>query len=407
MAGMNIAFVTFSDYPWRSGGVNQFLHSIAAALARRGHCVTVYALPNFTGQASPVLDTAAAGIEVVAVPAPLLALRQIPVVGPVGLLLTLKSWPERVLSLMTDDPERRPDVVMADFTNGAAAVAWEAAGGPPAVVLRWANWATELAGSSRVFGTRRAALLEQEDHVLKTARCLCVNGRDIEADLLSRGVDPLRIAFVPSTVETERFSADYDTSDLRERHSLRDSVVLFPSMLRDIKGFDHLLRAFAMLPPELRSTTSIVATGRGDSAGYRALAEELGIGDAIVFLGEAPAEDIPRWFSLSDVAVFPYLFGAGTSVASIEALAAGLPVVAYRMQAFEHVVDDGVTGLLVEGGNIAGLAEALRSLLSDHDRRMAMSRAAQQAAADYDIGRVTDRLEELLASRVRGDATCG
>lgn len=404
---MNIAFMTFSDYPWRSGGVNQFLHSIAAGLAGRGHRVTVYALPNFTGQASPVLDAGAAGVEVVTVPAPLLTLRQIPLVGPVGLLLTLKSWPERVLAHVTSDPAARPDVLVADFTNAAAAVRWEAGQGPPAVVLRWANWASELAESSRVFGTQRANLLAQEEQVLKDARCLCVNGRDIEADLLSRGVEASRIAFVPSTVDTARFSASYDTRDLRERHSLRERVVLFPSMLRDIKGFDHLLRAFAMLPAELRGSTSIVATGRGDSAGYLKLAEELGIADAVVFLGEAPSEDIPRWFALSDVAVFPYLFGAGTSVASIEALAAGLPVVAYRMQAFEHVVDDGVTGILVDGGDVEGLAAALQSVLSDHDRRAAMSRAAREAAAEYDIETVTEHLEGLLVARVRGDQTCG
>lgn len=402
---MNVALLTFSDYPWRSGGVNQLIHSLAQALVARGHHVTVYALHNYTRRSAPLLDAPGAGIHVVPVRAPLLAISRIPVLGPLALLLTLRRWPHAAMRHIRggEGLDGQTDVVVADFTSAEAAMESDAAGGPPAVVLRWANWAAELASSGRVFGLLGGTLKRIEDRVLASARCIVVNGRDIETDLALRGATSPRVVYIPSAIDTARFSAGYDVTDLRDAYSLRERVVLFPSMLRDIKGFDHLLRAFALLPDGLRSAASIVATGRGDAEGYRALADELGIGDAIVFLGEAPAEDIPRWFHLADVAVFPYLFGAGTSVASVEALAAGLPLVAYRVQAFEHIVDDGVTGCLVNVGDIEGLARAIGSLLVDPALRERMSRAASAASKQYDIERIADSYEQLLRSLAGGD----
>lgn len=402
---LTIALLAFSDYPWRSGGVNQLIHSLAGALVARGHHVTVYALHNYTRRPAPLLDAASAGIRVVPVPVPLLATSRIPLLGPLALFLTLRRWPHAVMRQIRSGEGLggQVDAVVADFTSAEAAMESDAAGGPPAVVLRWANWAAELAGSGRVFGRFAGTLKRIEDRVLANARCIVANGRDIEADLALRGATSPRVVYIPSAIDTARFSAGYDVVDLRETYSLRERVVLFPSMLRDIKGFDHLLRAFALLPENLRSVASIVATGRGDAEGYRALADELGIGQAVVFLGEALARDIPRWFHLADVAVFPYLFGAGTSVASVEALAAGLPLVAYRVQAFEHIVDDGATGFLVDMGDIEGLSHAIGSLLADPVLRKRMSSAASAASAQYDIERIADSYEQLLRLLAEGD----
>ncbi|MDO8881023.1 MAG: glycosyltransferase family 4 protein [Coriobacteriia bacterium] len=385
--------------------MNQLIHSIAQALVARGHHVTVYALPNIHRRPVPLLDASGSGIGVIPVPAPLLVISRIPVLGPLALFWTLRRWPHAAMRRVRRgaDDHGRPGVVIADFTSADAAMESDAAGGPPAVVLRWANWAAELASSGRVFGLLGRTLRRIEDRVLANARCIVVNGRDIEMDLAARGAVPPRVVYIPSAIDTGRFSAGYDVADLREAHALREYVVLFPSMLRDIKGFDHLLRAFALLPESLRSATTVVATGRGDVEVYRTLADELGIGSAVVFLGEAPAEDIPRWFHLADVAVFPYLFGAGTSVASVEALAAGLPLVAYRVQAFEHIVDDGSTGYLVEVGDIEGLSRAIGSLLADPALRERMSSAASAASAQYDIERITDSYEQLLRSLAGGD----
>ncbi len=405
--GLGISLLTFSDYPWRSGGVNQLIHTLARALVERGHRVTVYALPNFTRRPAPLLAAVDAGINVVAVPAPLMALRDIRVVGPLTLMRALYRWPHAAMRLVhgREAGTGPADVVIADFTSASAAMASDASGGPPAIVLRWANWAAELADAGRVFGRFRGVLMRREERVLTRARCIVVNGRDIEQDLYARGVESNRVAFVPSAVDTARFSAPYKVEDLKNSHELRDRVILFPSMLRDIKGFDHLLRAVVLLPEPLRATVSVVATGRGDASVYRSLALELGIDEQVVFLGEVSAEELPRWFALSDVAVFPYLFGAGTSVASIEALAAGLPVVAYRVQAFEHVVDDGVTGILVEMGDIDGLSHALAVILGDRDVCERMSHAARLAARQYDVVEVASRLEHVLLGVVRGAAT--
>jgi glycosyltransferase involved in cell wall biosynthesis len=86
----------------------------------------------------------------------------------------------------------------------------------------------------------------------------------------------------------------------------------------------------------------------------------------------------------------------GTPLALLEYMAAGRPVVATRVGGVPDVVEDGVTGLLVEPRDVAGLARALEALLTDEERRQelgAAGRARQQR--DYTVAAMVGRVEEL------------
>jgi D-inositol-3-phosphate glycosyltransferase len=403
---MNIAFLMFTDYPWRSGGVNQSLDNLAGFLARAGHGVTAVCLPDFTHRRTAVYRPESSGVRILAVDEPWLRYRDVRFLGGMATSRALSAFPHRAVDRMADAGEK-PDVCVADFTCARAALAYGRAHDVPVVVLRWAHWADEIAGAGRFMRLISSRLHAVERAVLAQVQALVVDGPDLEEDAVRAGVEPGRICLIPSAVDTARFAPRPDRSALlRQLDVTTDHVVLFPSMLRDIKGFDHLLRAFAQLPEQLVATSLIAATGRGEAGVYRGLASELGIAEKVRFLGEVSNDVLSAWFAAADVAAFPYLFGAGYSVAGIEALAAGIPIVAYDVQAFSGIVENGVTGRLVPVGDVDGLARSLEELLSDPALRARMGASARERAAEFSIETVGARFEQLLACVVAGGAPC-
>ena len=193
----------------------------------------------------------------------------------------------------------------------------------------------------------------------------------------------------------------------------RDDVLLTTlSADSPLKGFVHLLEAFAALRAS-RPTLSLVVVGHvaDDSPSGRAVAR-LGLRDAIRFTGRVPAEEIPRLYAGSTVAVVPSLY-EGFGYPAGEAMACGVPVVSTRAGALPEVVgSDGEAGLLVEPGNAAALARAIAALLDDPQARVAMGAAGRLRVASRftwrrAAERTVDAYREVIAERSRGgrDAT--
>jgi glycosyltransferase involved in cell wall biosynthesis len=138
------------------------------------------------------------------------------------------------------------------------------------------------------------------------------------------------------------------------------------------KEHDVLLRAFAMLPPGPR----LRLIGDGPlRANSEQLAHDLGIYTRVEFLGER--DDVPSLLAASD------LFALATNVemlpiSILEAMRAGLPVIASRVGGIAELVVDGETGLLVPCGSVSALTEALTSVVENFDLRVKLGRAARR-----------------------------
>ena len=119
--------------------------------------------------------------------------------------------------------------------------------------------------------------------------------------------------------------------------------------------------------------------GEEMAAGYRQhledLARELGVADGVVFTGQR--SDVPRLMAAADVFAMPSL-GEPFGLVFLEAMAMQLPVVALDSGGAPEVVEDGVTGFLVEPGDMDGLTSKLLALLEDPKRRQRMGAAGRQ-----------------------------
>jgi glycosyltransferase involved in cell wall biosynthesis len=124
-------------------------------------------------------------------------------------------------------------------------------------------------------------------------------------------------------------------------------------------------------------------------------------GDRVRFSGPLPNSEITGQQAKAAVFCFVSLWHEPFGIPLIEAMAAGLPVIATRAGAFPEIVEDGVTGLLVERGDTQGLATALDQLLGDPERRRRMGEAGRQRVRERFLwDHAVARLEQLYSAAV-------
>ena len=131
----------------------------------------------------------------------------------------------------------------------------------------------------------------------------------------------------------------------------------------------------------------------------RALVDELGLEEAVTLPGRT---DIRDWLDRANVFVHTSRW-EGFGIVLLEAMLAGLPVVATRVSAVPEVVADGETGLLVEAGDVNALATALETLLTDRGRASALGEAGRRRAREeFSVGRMAERTHAVYEEALRG-----
>lgn len=176
-------------------------------------------------------------------------------------------------------------------------------------------------------------------------------------------------------------------------------TVLFVGRLDPEKCVDELVRAFALLPRGVPGRLEIVGDGLR-RAEWAALASDLGVAARVTFRGFVPEDELRAAYSRAAVFCMP-----GTaelqSLATLEAMSAGTPVVAADAMALPHLVHPGRNGHLYPPGDVAALAGALSGLLTDAVLRRRMGAASREIAATHAFDATLDAFEDLYA-RVAG-----
>jgi glycosyltransferase involved in cell wall biosynthesis len=161
-------------------------------------------------------------------------------------------------------------------------------------------------------------------------------------------------------------------------------VVGMVARLDPIKDQATLIRAFAEVAKE-HPQAELWLIGDGERAWELCdLAAAEGVADRVVFWGSR--RDVPELLGQMDVFAFSTSCDEGFGIALIEAMAAGLPVIASDVPACREVLDEGAAGVLVPAGDEARLAQALCALLGSEDERAAWARRGlERAASHYDV----------------------
>jgi phosphatidylinositol alpha-mannosyltransferase len=173
---------------------------------------------------------------------------------------------------------------------------------------------------------------------------------------------------------------------------------LFVGRLDERKGFPIAVRAFARLAPG-RPDLRLIVVGEGPQ---RSAVAELPaeIRARVTLLGAIPNVDLPPYVTACDVFLGTSVGGESFGVVLVEAMAAGVPVIASDIAGYDEVVRDGVEGLLVPPRDPQALAAAIATILDDRALAARFVAAGRERAATFDWDVVAARLEELYGRAV-------
>ena len=353
-------------FPPEVGGLESHVYELARGLVATGHevrVVTSRSLPDTQPEES--MD----GIRV--------RRTWFPSRGPVGWVLhALGSIP------VTRRWAQWADVVHAQAFSSVvpAGMAARWAGRPLVVTLHTSHFLTRARRVGWKPILRR--LVHRGDHVLAASTEIAevasdLTGGTVAVEALTNGVDTDRVRPTSPTVPAPE--------------GVRRVIV--PRRLFPKNGVEYLVRAV----PHIRSEVpglEVLVVGDGPERGrLEALATRLGVAGAVRFLGARPHHEMPGLLSSAEIAVIPSLMEA-TSVAGLEAMSCGLPLVASRVGGLPEIVGEG-TGLLVPAADPEALAGAVLTLLADPELDAWGHRARSAVVENWSNERLVARHLEI------------
>lgn len=204
--------------------------------------------------------------------------------------------------------------------------------------------------------------------------------------------------FLESTIDIHGvipISCGIDATNYRPDLTPRESNrIVFVGRLTTEKQIDVVLRAVQKLDPALNARFDVV--GNGDQRkNLETLAHELGLDSRVTFHGPTSEEDLRTLLSRASVFAIASIAEL-QSIATMEAMASGLPIVAADAVALPHLVHDGVNGYLFEPGNVDELTARLTDVLTaSTEDRLRMQQASLDGVKIHDINRTLDTFEAL------------
>ncbi|HEY8533075.1 MAG TPA: glycosyltransferase family 4 protein [Micromonospora sp.] len=340
---MNRTLLVTNDFPPRPGGIQAFVHNLA--LRQPAGSIVVYAS---TWRGAEQFD-AEQPFEVirentsVLLPTPAVARRAAQVAREHG-CDTVWFGAAAPLGLLAAGLRRRAGITRVVAQTHGHEVGWAALPGARAALRRIGRGADVVT----YLGDYTRRRLEP---VLRGVTELC---------RLTPGVD------------VDTYHPGVDGGPVRERYGLRDRpVVVCVSRLVPRKGQDALIRALPAIHRRVPDAALLIVGGGPYRATLRRLASEVGVAPHVVFTGSVPWAELPAHYAAGDVYAMPCrtrrggLDVEGLGIVYLEASAMGLPVVAGDSGGAPDAVRDGETGFVVNGRDIAQLADRITTLLTD------------------------------------------
>jgi glycosyltransferase involved in cell wall biosynthesis len=363
----------FKDYyPPTTGGIEQHMRLLCTALAAR-HEVTVLVPSRSRRAEQERID----GVDVI----------RVPEFGRYASAPLCPSAPWRLRQL-------RPDLVHLHFPNPMGDLTYLLSGVRAPLVV---SYHADIVKQRAYLPVYRPVI----DHLFRRAARIIAASEEYAAtsEFLRDYRD--RTEINPYGIDTSSLALANGgrarVDQLRAQYG--DRSVLFVGVLRYYKGIDVLIRAMT----EVNGRALIV--GRGiEGTALMALAEQLGVADRVVFLGEVPDAQLRALMHVADVFVLPSIdrceaFG----IVQLEAMACGKPVVSTDLPTGVRFVNQHeVTGLIVPPGDAHALAGALTRLLDDPALRSRMGDTGRARVTEkFDVARMVARTQAVYDDVLR------
>jgi glycosyltransferase involved in cell wall biosynthesis len=218
---------------------------------------------------------------------------------------------------------------------------------------------------------------------------IVVLNQEMLQELQTISYHSLQAVYIPNGVDLTVFKPAADRELLRKQLQIfGDKIVLYTGRLSREKGLDFLIRAFASLSTAVPAQLYVIGNGRELSRLQRLIR----MYNAEQRIRLLPAvQEVTAYLQVADIFVMPSLY-EGLSNSILEAMACGIPVIATRVSGNAEVIEDGVTGILVDRTDYHNLSQALTELLEHPEKAHVLGLRAQQLVhAKYDLETVSQQ----------------
>ncbi|MFZ2836228.1 GDP-mannose-dependent alpha-mannosyltransferase [compost metagenome] len=373
-----------SDLHWPTiNGVATFSRTLAQGLAERGHEVLVIA-PSQTGKRSKQVD----GKYIIA--------RTVSVPFPFYQNFRISLTPQREMKKIMDDFE--PDVIHIQMLMwiGQAAMKYGNKNGIPIVSTNHAmpeNLMDNLKLLAPVARPINFMLREYGRRFHSKSDCVTMPTQSA-IDMFNIDMPNPMIA-VSNGIDLSRFQpGPVDPAIYKKFHLPMDRpIISYIGRLDAEKHLSVLVKAFARIHKETNAHLLIVGDGT-DADRLHYLARELSIISHVSFTGRVTDEEITALHRVGSVYCMPSPAEL-QSIATLEAMASGQPIVAVDAGALRELCQDGRNGYLCTQDDDEQIAERLKLVLSDEPKRKEMVAESLAIAATHDIEHTLDQFEEI------------
>ena len=251
-----------------------------------------------------------------------------------------------------------------------------------------------LSGQNWLTRFFRARIIKNVDRATAISRYLEMYLKSIKKNL--------PVDLIPNGVDVEKFSRNFsygDLSQLADQLGLRPGakVIITTSRLTPKNGLDNLIKSLAVLYKNYPAEDwRLLLVGGGPQRIYlTALASSLGIAERVIFRDFVDHEDLPKYLKISHVFVRPSR-SEGLGVSFLEAMAAGIPIVAPPIGGIPDFLTSGETGLFCDSNNPEDIAEKIKMILDDENLRKKIIKNARELVEEkYNWNKIAEDYRRL------------
>lgn len=223
---------------------------------------------------------------------------------------------------------------------------------------------------------------------------ITINNEDYEAAKKFKLRNKGKVYYVPGVgVDTELYhNQEVDIKQKKQSLGLNHDDIVLISM-GDLIPRKNYITSIKAVAKANRPNIKYLICGKGpELANLQTLAHQLGVSEQVMFLGYR--NDIKELLAISDIFLFT-TYQEGLPRSMMEAMAAGLPCVASRIRGNVDLIDNGLGGYLIDPKHVTDVANAIRFLINDNEKRRAMSAINRERIENFHTEKVKDAIYKL------------
>ncbi|TDW99246.1 glycosyltransferase [Dinghuibacter silviterrae] len=208
------------------------------------------------------------------------------------------------------------------------------------------------------------------------------------------------VSALSSGIDFDQFNHFGASSDIKAKYGIPEKpLLIFVGRIDPEKHIDEIIQAVALASQ--KTDLCFVIVGKGlKKAALEAQVRSEGLTDRIIFTGFVPDEDLPLLYKASHCFAIASIAEL-LSLATLQAMASGLPVIAVNAGALSEIVRDGDNGFLYASGDVPALADHINTLFNTPGLPERMGRRSIELARVHDIHKTVDAFEQLYAQYAR------